>query len=404
MKRVLMLGMVAALSLGSAQQTKTVNLLWSGAITGPTSDVGGPYGAGVEDYCKYANEQKLIPGFTINCTVRDDQYQNPITQRIFEEALDRAKPAIYLGYGTGAMLQLKPLIQEVKMPTIPASAHIGLIEPPNNTYIFLPVSSYSEQIVALMEYINRELKKNARIALVVNPSPFGRAVVDHAKRAAQRLGQTIVAVQEVGANNLDNTALLRNLDSQNVEFILHQNVAGPVANILKDAKRLGLDKKIRQMGAVYTGGSDLIRLAGDAAEGYLWASSYYTLDENAPGITLQKQLAQKYGRSTDILGSTNYTAGMLAAAIAVEAMKRAAQRFNGRIDNETVYQAIIGMNGPNAFKPGFAVSTKSGIEIDFTKSEQTGAEGLRVLEAKGGKFVPITEPFTSALFRQVRNP
>ncbi|ADH63436.1 branched chain amino acid ABC transporter amino acid-binding protein [Allomeiothermus silvanus DSM 9946] len=404
MKRVLMLGMVAALSLGSAQQTKTVNLLWSGAITGPTSDVGGPYGAGVEDYCKYANEQKLIPSFTINCTVRDDQYQNPITQRIFEEALDRAKPAIYLGYSTGAMLQLKPLIQEVKMPTIPASAHIGLIEPPNNTYIFLPVSSYSEQIVALMEYIHRELKKNARIALVVNPSPFGRAVVDHAKRAAQRLGQTIVAVQEVGANNLDNTALLRNLDSQNVEFILHQNVAGPVANILKDAKRLGLDKKIRQMGAVYTGGSDLIRLAGDAAEGYLWASSYYTLDENVPGITLQKQLAQKYGRSTDILGSTNYTAGMLAAAIAVEAMKRAAQRFNGRIDNETVYQAIIGMNGPNAFKPGFAVSTKSGIEIDFTKSEQTGAEGLRVLEAKGGKFVPITEPFTSALFRQVRNP
>jgi branched-chain amino acid transport system substrate-binding protein len=399
-----MLGMVAALSLGSAQQTKTVNLLWSGAITGPTSDVGGPYGAGVEDYCKYANEQKLIPGFTINCTVRDDQYQNPNTQRIFEEALDRAKPAMYLGYSTGGMLQLKPLIQEVKMPTIPASAHIGLIDPPNNTYMFLPVSSYSEQIVALMEYINREVKKNARIALVVNPSPFGRAVVDHAKRAAQRLGQTIVSVQEVGANNLDNTALLRNLDSQNVEFILHQNVAGPVANILKDAKRLGLDKKIRQMGAVYTGGSDLIRLAGDAAEGYLWASSYYTLDENAPGITLQKQLAQKYGRSPDILNSTNYTAGMLAAAIAVEAMKRAAQRFNGRIDNETVYQAIIGMNGPNAFKPGFAVSTKAGIEIDFTKSEQTGGEGLRVLEAKGGKFVPITEPFTSALFRQVRNP
>lgn len=404
MKRGLILATVAALSLASAQQTKTVNLLWSGAITGPTSDVGGPYGAGVEDYCKYANEQKLIPGFTINCTVRDDQYQNPNTQRIFEEALDRAKPAMYLGYSTGGMLQLKPLIQEVKMPTIPASAHIGLIDPPNNTYMFLPVSSYSEQIVALMEYINREVKKNARIALVVNPSPFGRAVVDHAKRAAQRLGQTIVSVQEVGANNLDNTALLRNLDSQNVEFILHQNVAGPVANILKDAKRLGLDKKIRQMGAVYTGGSDLIRLAGDAAEGYLWASSYYTLDENAPGITLQKQLAQKYGRSVDILNSTNYTAGMLAAAIAVEAMKRAAQRFNGRIDNETVYQAIIGMNGPNAFKPGFAVSTKAGIEIDFTKSEQTGGEGLRVLEAKGGKFVPITEPFTSALFRQVRNP
>jgi len=27
-----------------------------------------------------------------------------------------------------------------------------------------------------------------------------------------------------------------------------------------------------------------------------------------------------------------------------------------------------------------------------------------VLEVRGGKFVPVTEPFTSALFRQVRNP
>jgi len=184
-----------------------------------------------------------------------------------------------------------------------------------------------------MEYINRT-SKNARIALVVNPSPFGRAVVDHARRAAQRLGQTIVDVREVGGGNLDNIALLRALDAAGVEFIIHQNVAGPVANILKDAKRLGL--RIKQMGAVYTGGADLIRLAGDAAEGYLWASSYYTLDENTPGINLQKQLAAKYNRSADILNSTNYTAGMLAAAIAVEAMRRAAQRFNGRIDNETV--------------------------------------------------------------------
>ena len=98
--------------------------------------------------------------------------------------------------------------------------------------------------------------------------------------------------------------------------------------------------------------------------------------------------------------STNYTNGMLAAAIAVEAMRRAQERFK-RITHETVYQAIIGMNGPNAFKPGFAVSTKQGIEIDFTRSEHTGAEGLRILEAKGGRFVPVTEPFTSALFRKV---
>lgn len=396
MKRSVLLVGLALLSLAQAQ--KTVSLVHSGAITGPTSDVGGPYAAAIEDYCKYANEQKLIPGYTLNCIVRDDQYQNPNAQRILEEALDRAKPAVYLGYATGAMLALKSLVQEVKLVTIPASAHIGLIDPPDNTYMFLPTSSYSEQVVALLEYIARE-KKGAKVALVVNPSPFGRAPVDDARKAAAQLGLSIVDVQEVGGNNLDNTALLRNLDAKGVEYIIHQNVAGPVANILKDAKRLGLDKKIKQLGSVYTGGNDLIRLAGDAAEGYLWASSYYTLEEDTPGIRLHRELAAKNNRGT--LGqSHNYTAGLLAAAIAVEAMKRAAQRY-GRIDNLTFYDALVSMNGPNAFNPGFVVKTANSPEIDFTKSEQTGGEGLRVLEVKGGKFVPITQPFTSALFRKV---
>ncbi|GAB5601577.1 ABC transporter substrate-binding protein [Thermus sp. FJN-A] len=395
--RKLGFGLLAAVGLALGQQQ--VSILWSGAITGPTSDAGAPYGAAVEDYCKYANERKLIPGVVLNCLVRDDQYNNANTQRFFEEALDRFKIPVFLSYATGANLQLKNLIQEVKVVTIPASMHVELIDPPNNDYFFIPTSTYSEQVVALLEYIAKQ-KKGAKVALVVHPSPFGRAPVGDARKAAQQLGIQIVDVQEVGAGNLDNTALLKRFEQAGVEYIVHQNVAGPVANILKDAKRLGLDKKMRQLGAHYTGGPDLIKLAGDAAEGFLWATSFYMFHEDAPGIRLQKELGQKYGRPQAIVESVNYTNGMLATAIAVEAMRRAQERFK-RITNDTVYQAIVGMNGPNAFKPGFAVSTKQGIEIDFTKSEHTGAEGLRILEAKGGRFVPVTEPFTSALFRKV---
>lgn len=161
-------GIAAVLGLALGQQQ--VTLFWSGAITGPTSDAGAPYGAAVEDYCEYANERKLIPGVVFNCVVRDDQYNNANTQRFFEEAVDRFKIPVFLSYATGANLQLKPLIQELKIPTIPASMHIELIDPPNNDYIFLPTTSYSEQVVALLEYIARQ-KKGAKVALVVHPSP-----------------------------------------------------------------------------------------------------------------------------------------------------------------------------------------------------------------------------------------
>lgn len=122
----------------------------------------------MEDYCKWANERKLVPGVVFNCVVRDDQYNNANTQRFFEEAVDRFKIPVFLSYATGANLQLKPLIQELRIPTIPASMHIELIDPPNNDYIFLPTTSYSEQVVALLEYIARE-KKGAKVALVVHP-------------------------------------------------------------------------------------------------------------------------------------------------------------------------------------------------------------------------------------------
>jgi hypothetical protein len=393
--RKAVLGVLAALGLALGQQQ--VTLFWSGAITGPTSETGAPYGAGIEDYCRHM--ARSIPGVVLNCVVRDDRYDNATTQRLFEEAVDRFKIPVYLGYSTGAMLQMKALVQELKIVTLPASNHVGLIDPPNGDYFFIPVSTYSEQVVALLEYIAKQ-KKGAKVALVVNPSPFGRAPVEAARKAAQQLGLQIVDVQEVGGGNLDNTALLRRFEAAGVEFVVHQNVAGPVANILKDTRRLGLSGKIRHLGAVYTGGVDLLQLSGEAAEGFLWASPYFTPEEDTPGIRLQKELVSRFGRPGGYAQNHNYTAGMLAAAIAVEAMRRAQERFK-RINNETVYQAIVAMNGPNAFRPGLAVSTKQGIEIDFTKSERTGAEGLRILEAKGGRFVPITEPFTSALFRKV---
>ncbi|MDO4246071.1 MAG: ABC transporter substrate-binding protein, partial [Deinococcus sp.] len=317
MKKLLTLSALVLASLASA---KDVTLVWSGAITGPTSDAGASYGAGVEDYCKYANAQKMIAGTTLKCVVRDDQYNNANTQRNFEEFVGNEQVPIFLGYATGGMLQLKSIVQETKVPTLPASYHIGLIDPPNNGYMFLPIASYSENIVGLLEYIAAK-DKGAKVALIVNPSPFGRDPVVDARKAATRLGLKITDVQEVGANNLDNTALLKRMESQGVKYVINQNTAGPVANILKDAKRLGLLGKMQFMGAHYAGGEDLTKLAGDAAKGFIWATSYYLYDEgDKPGIQLVKKIGSQYGRKADTIRSVHYTSGMLAAAIAVESM------------------------------------------------------------------------------------
>ncbi|MEW6420492.1 MAG: ABC transporter substrate-binding protein [Deinococcota bacterium] len=391
MKKALALSALVSLSFAAAQ--KTVTLAWSGAITGPTSDAGASYAAGVEDYCKYANAQNMLPGVRLNCVVRDDQYNNANTQRNFEDFVGNMNVPIFLSYSTGSNLQLKGVIEETKVPTLPASYHIGLVDPPNNTYMFLPVSSYSENIVALLEYIARK-DRGAKVALVVNPSPFGRDPVVDARKAADRLGLKIVDVQEVGGNNLDNTAMLRRFESQGVKYVINQNTVGPVANILKDAKRLGLLGKMQFMGAHYAGGEDLTKLAGDAAEDFIWATSYYIYDEgDKPGIQLVKRIGAQNGRKADTIRSVHYTSGMLAAAIAVEALKRAKNDLTAA----GVYKGLTSMNGSRAFNPGFTVGP-----VTFSAKDHVGAESLRLLQAdKTGNFKAITGGQRSQMFQLV---
>ena len=391
MKKALALSALLTLSFAAAQKSVTIG--WSGAITGPTSDAGSNYGYGVDDYCKYAAAAKLVPGVDLKCVVRDDQYNNANTQRNFEDYVGNLKVAAFLGYSTGGTLQLKSTIQETKTLSFPGSFHIGNIDKPNGDYIFLPISSYSEQLISLVEYVAKK-ERGAKIALVVNPSPFGRAPVDDVKKAASRLGVSIVDVQEVGGNNLDNTALLKRFEAAGVKYVINQNTAAPVSNILKDAKRLGLLGKMQFMGAHYTGGEDLTRLAGDAANNYIWSTSYFLYDEaDKPGMQLVKKIGTQFGRGGDTVRSVHYTSGMLAAAIAIETLRRA----GGDGSSAAMYKAVTAMTGSKSYDPGFTV-----LPVTFSVKDHVGAEGLRLLQADTpGNFKAITGPQKSTMFRLV---
>ena len=282
-------------------QAKTYKLGLSLAITGPTSDAGNPYAKGVEDYFKYVNETKMLGKDTIECGIRDDQYKTDVTKRNFEDFLDEGI-VLYLGYSTGSTLGLKRDFEEERIPVLPASYHAGNLDDSN--YIFLPVASYSEQLVALSEYVVKNHKEGKpKVAMFIHPSAFGRGPVEDTKKAiAAGLNMEIVEVAEHG-KNLDNSAMLKRLKSKGVQYVLCHSVQSPVATMLKDASRLGMTAsyygekgKLTFLGVHYTGGNDLIALAGKAAEGYVWTCSFNLTSEYNEGTRNQLDLAKRYGR------------------------------------------------------------------------------------------------------------
>lgn len=372
------------------------------AITGPTSDAGNPYSKGVEDYFKFVNETQMLGGDTIDCTIRDDQYKTDVTKRNFEEYLDEGI-VLYLNYSTGSTLGLKRDFEEEQIPVIPASFHRGNLE--NSNYIFLPIASYSEQVISLAEYVaaNHKGEGKPKVGLFLHPSAFGRGPLADTEAAIKAgLNIEIVEVVEHG-KDLDNTAMLKRLLKNGIQYVICQTVQSPVATVLKDAHRLNLSAssfgekgKLTFMGAHYTGGNDLIALAGEAAEGYFWTTSYNITSEDNEGTKQQLALAKKYGRDEKAANSHNYANGIMVAQVAAEAIARA-KKAGLEINRENLYKVLNEMNGDNAYQPYTTVGP-----VTYSKTDRCGVDMLQIYSVQGGVFKKVGDPIQSKYMEKIQ--
>jgi branched-chain amino acid transport system substrate-binding protein len=371
------------------------------AITGPTSDAGNPYSKGIEDYCNYTNDMKLLGNDKVKCIVRDDAYQTATTKRNFEDFMDQDM-VLYLNYSTGSTLGLKKDFEEEKIPVIPASFHAGNLVDSN--YIFLPIASYSEQVIGLAEYVVRNHKGGTpKIALFLHPSAFGRGPLADVKKAiAAGLKADLVEVVEHG-KNLDNTAMIKRLLSKKVQYVISQTIQSPVATLLKDASRLGKvaskfgqKGKLTFMGAHYTGGNDLIALAGKASENYFWTTSYTLTSVASAGTDSQRALAKRYGRDSKAAESHNYTNGIMVTQVAVEAIRRAKAK-GLKITKKALYDELNQMNGFNSYYPGTTVGP-----VTFSKNDRAGVDTLQLYTVKKGVFRAVGSPFVPEFAKKIK--
>lgn len=385
----------------TVEAAKVYKLGLSLAITGPTSDAGNPYSKGVEDFFKYVNEMKMLGDDTIDCTIRDDQYKTEVTKRNFEDFIGQGI-VLYLNYSTGSTLGLKKDFEEEKIAVIPASFHAGNLVDSN--YIFLPIASYSEQTLGLAEYVvNHHQGATPKIALFIHPSAFGRGPVADVKKAiAAGLGMELVEIVEHG-KDLDNTAMLNRLISKGVQYVICQTIQSPVATMIKDASRLGIaaktfgeSGKITFMGAHYTGGNDLVALAGSAAENYFWTTSYTLTSEPGEGAKAQLALAKKYGRDDKFANSHNYANGIMVAQVAFEAIRRTKAR-GLEVNRENLYNEMNAMNGLNSFYPVTTVGP-----VTYANGDHAGVDTLQLYRVENGVFKRVGAPFASEFIKKIK--
>jgi len=180
-------------------------------------------------------------------------------------------------------------------------------------------------------------------------------------------------------------------------------VQSPVATLLKDAERLGLvaksfgeKGKLTFLGAHYTGGNDLIELAGTAAESFYWITGYTLTSQPGPGTDLQLKIAKRYGRDEKTMDSHNYTNGMMVAQVAIETMRRAKAK-KVKISRESLYAELNAMNGKNAYDPKTTVGP-----VTYSKTDHEGVDSLQIYAAGKGVFKGVGKPFVPEYVAKIK--
>ncbi|MCL4425556.1 MAG: ABC transporter substrate-binding protein [Firmicutes bacterium] len=347
-------------------------------ITGGTGDVGAPYADGVKDYIKYINSKGGVNGRQINLIDIDYAYQIPKALDAYKKLTTQDKVVAILGWGTGDTEAMVPLITKDKIPFMSASYSEHLLELSTHPYNFLIAQSYSDQLKMVLKWIKdnwKDTSRKPRAAFIYNDTGFGLSPIADGEKYAAEVGVELVDKVNVPLTALDATSQLTNMQKKNPDFAIIQETGMATATVLKDAKRLKLPTKF--IGLNWAFDEKVIKLAGEAAEGYVGVVPFAFASDDIPAIKPLKEATNASGKKWDER-TQKYVQGWATAMVMVEGLKRAGDDLSG----EGIKKALEGIQ--NFDTGGLAAP------VSFSSSSHRGSTQARLYEVKGGKFVPLT--------------
>ncbi len=353
-------------------------------FTGPTSDVGTPYGQGVIGYVEWLNGKGGINGRKIDLHYQDYAYKVPQAEQLYSQFVQEGVVA-FMGWGTGDTEALRKRIADDKIPFMSASYSHILGNPKEAPYNFLVGTSYSDQFFIVMDWIKEDwqAKGNSgapKVAFMHHPSPFGLSPWEQGgKDYAKKLGIEAKAF-EMPKGVTDFVPQLSQIRDFGAKYIVFQTVSSPAALALKNAQSLGMNG-VTFICLNWCADENLIHLAGPAAEGTIGAFPFTPPSMNVPGMKDARDYLAKKGSSLDKQG-IHYIQGWWTMATMAEGIRKTI----------AAGKAVKGINikasleGLKNFDTGGVT-----VPITFTATDHHGSKGLRLFKVKNGKWVQMSD-------------
>jgi branched-chain amino acid transport system substrate-binding protein len=346
----LMSAVVAVLLAGAycPAQAQQITLGHLVDYTGPTSDVGTPFGQGIADAFAWINKNGGISGKPVTVDTVDYGYQVPraIAQYKKWSAGDN-KAAAIVGWGTADTEALTGFLAQDQIPYLSASYAGALTDPTGASgkakpapFNFFYGPSYSDALRGMLTWAAEDWKSKGKtgqpkyVHMGAN-HPYPNAPKEAGETLAKELGFEVLPAIQFALTPGDYSAQCLTLKSSGANYAYLGNTAGSNISVLKSCKTAGVD--VQFMGNVWGMDENAAKAAGDAANGVVFPlRTAVAWGIDAPGMKTVMEISKMSDSSGTAYRPVHYVAAVCTALYMREAVEWAAK--NG------------GATGPNVVK------------------------------------------------------
>ena len=226
--------------------------------------------------------------------------------------------------GTANTMAMMPLIEEHSLPTVVTTAPNDLIYTPVRPTVFTIGATYADAYYAQLKYIHDHVEiENPVYGLLRQDDDFGVSVERGYDRAVEEFGlkDAMRTVYKRGTTSF--AAEMAQMKQAGVNVIVTGAMMAGAANILAEARKLGMDAKVAALWTEDMPGS--VKLAAPAGYNY-YVADYVSFD--GPAIEAFLEKAKNYATEEEVAGMNRYTfISYVGLHTLAEAMKRCGQEL-----------------------------------------------------------------------------
>ena len=365
---VAMIAAACTICLGAIAQgvtADTITIGQSGALTGPSDEIGKEMKAGAEVYFNAVNQAGGVGGRKIKFVSLDDAGEPDKAKANTQKLIAEENVLALLGYNGDHVIKVAmPLVDKAKVPFIAPATGDQLLHESFNRYVFNIRASYMEEVDRMVDQLVR--RGLTKIALFYQNDPYGRGGLAGLDKAMRDRKLTIVLFGSVDRNSVNVTSAAQNIHKSGAQAVVIAAVGKTAAAFIKEMKKLG-------------SGAQFVALSNAGAK-----TLSSTLGEDGRGVAVSQvvplptsegePLGREYVKAMGGVNNVSFASleGYIGAKVLVEGIKKAGKTPT----RESLVDALdkAGTIDLSGFKVKFSPTNHNGSTL--VEATVIGAQGL----------------------------